>query len=168
MAGWHHRLDGHEFGWTSGVGDGQGGLACCNSWGYKDLDMTEQLNWIEETWRPRFDPWVRKIPQRRESLSTPVFLPGKSYGQRSLVGYSPWDHRVRHNQGTNTSLRAGMHSPPFELAHWHHTGKLFYWLVINAASPYPCLFIPSCLPLVPPPPFFMVNTSYTLIRRVKS
>ena len=44
MAGWHHRLDGHEFGWTLGVGDRQGGLACCGSWGCKELDMTEQLN----------------------------------------------------------------------------------------------------------------------------
>ena len=45
VAGWHHRLDGQEFGWTPGVGDGQGGLACCNSWGCKKSDMTEQLNW---------------------------------------------------------------------------------------------------------------------------
>ena len=45
MVGWHHQLDGHGFGWTPGVGDGQGGLACCNSWGRKELDMTEQLNW---------------------------------------------------------------------------------------------------------------------------
>ena len=43
MAGWHHCLDGHEFGWTPGVGDGQGGLACCNSWGRKKLDMIELL-----------------------------------------------------------------------------------------------------------------------------
>ena len=47
MARWHHRLDGHEFGWTPGVGDGQGGLACCNSWGCKESDMTERLNWTE-------------------------------------------------------------------------------------------------------------------------
>ena len=47
MAGWHHQLDGHEFGWTPGVGDGQGGLACCNSWGHKESDTTEQLNWTE-------------------------------------------------------------------------------------------------------------------------
>ena len=47
MAGWHHRLDGHEFEWTLGVGDGQGGLACCSSWGRKELDMTEWLNWTE-------------------------------------------------------------------------------------------------------------------------
>ena len=47
MAGWHHQLDGHEFEWTLGVSDGQGGLVCCDSWGRKELDMTEQLNWTE-------------------------------------------------------------------------------------------------------------------------
>ena len=45
MAGWHYRLDGHEFEWTLGVGDGQGGLACCSSWGCKELDMTERWNY---------------------------------------------------------------------------------------------------------------------------
>ena len=47
MAGWHHRLNGHEFEWTPGVCDGQGGLACCSSWGRKELDTTERLNWTE-------------------------------------------------------------------------------------------------------------------------
>ena len=47
MAGWHHWLDGHEFEWTLGVGDGQGGLACCNSWDHKESDTTERLNWTE-------------------------------------------------------------------------------------------------------------------------
>ena len=42
--GWHHQLDGHGFGWTPGVDDGQGGLACCNSWGCKKSDATERLN----------------------------------------------------------------------------------------------------------------------------
>ena len=46
MAGWHHRLDGHESEWTPGVSDGQGGLACCNSWGRKESDTTERLNWL--------------------------------------------------------------------------------------------------------------------------
>ena len=45
MVGWHH--DGHGFGWTPGVGDGQGGLACCGSWGHKELDTTKWLNWTE-------------------------------------------------------------------------------------------------------------------------
>ena len=43
MAGWH-QLDGHGFGWTPGVGDGQGGLVCWDSWGRKELDRTERLN----------------------------------------------------------------------------------------------------------------------------
>ena len=48
MVGWHHPLNGHGFGWTLGVGDGQGGLVCCSSWGRKESDMTKQLNWTEE------------------------------------------------------------------------------------------------------------------------
>ena len=47
MAGWHRWLDGCESEWTPGVGDGQGGLACCDSWGRKELDTTEQLSWTE-------------------------------------------------------------------------------------------------------------------------
>ena len=47
MGGWHHRLDGREFEWTPGDGDGQGGLACCNSWGRKESNTTERLNWTE-------------------------------------------------------------------------------------------------------------------------
>ena len=43
--------------------------------------------------RPRFNPWVGKIPWRRKWQPTPVFLPGKSHGQRSLAGYSPWHHK---------------------------------------------------------------------------
>ena len=50
MAGWHHQLNGCEFEWTPGDGDGQGGLACCNSWGCKESDTTEQLNWTEPNW----------------------------------------------------------------------------------------------------------------------
>ena len=47
MVGWHHQLNGRGFGWTPEVGDGQGGLACCSSWGCKESDMTERLNWTE-------------------------------------------------------------------------------------------------------------------------
>ena len=47
MAGWHHWVDGRESQWTLGFGDGQGGLACCNSWGHKESDMTERLNWTK-------------------------------------------------------------------------------------------------------------------------
>ena len=50
MVGWHHRLNGHESEWTLGVGDGQGVLACCPSWGHKELDTTERLIWTEQNW----------------------------------------------------------------------------------------------------------------------
>ena len=83
--GWmHHWLNGHESEWTPGVGDGQGGLACCDSWGHKESDMTEQLNWAECT------------PRRRQWQPTPVLLPGKSHGRRSLV-VSVGSHRVGHD-----------------------------------------------------------------------
>ena len=50
MAGWHHGVDGRESEWTPGVGDGQGGLVCWDSWGRKESDTTEQLNWTELNW----------------------------------------------------------------------------------------------------------------------
>ena len=51
MAGWHHWLKGRESEWTPGVGDGQGGLVCCDSWGRKESDTTERLDWTELNWK---------------------------------------------------------------------------------------------------------------------
>ena len=67
MVGWHHWLSGHGFGWTPGVGDGQGGLACCASWGCKELDMTKRLNWtiwsyLTECYKP-FWSLLTKLPK---------------------------------------------------------------------------------------------------------
>ena len=47
--GWHHQHNGHGFGWIPGVGDGQGVLGCCDSWGRKESDTTEWLNWTEHS-----------------------------------------------------------------------------------------------------------------------
>ena len=62
-----------------------------------------------------FDPWVRKIPWRRKQQPTPVFLPEKSHGQRSLTGYSPWGLKiVRHNLATKQETRVqslGLEAP---------------------------------------------------------
>ena len=66
MAGWHHWLHGCEFGWTSGVGGGQGGLACYDSWGLKESDTTE-LNWTE------FNPFTLKVIVDMYD-SVPIFL----------------------------------------------------------------------------------------------
>ena len=57
MAGWHHWLDGRESEWTPGVGDGQGGLACCDSWGHKESNVTE-LNWTELNWTEWHSQWI--------------------------------------------------------------------------------------------------------------
>ena len=79
MAVWHHWLNGHEFEWTPGVGDGQGGLACCDSWGRKESDTTEHLNSTDERpqlhstnpekpieqfrWNWRMVPWDLPAPE---------------------------------------------------------------------------------------------------------
>ena len=111
MVGWHLQLNGREFGEIPGVRDGQGGPECCSPWVRKESDTTEWLNWTERrlagergagclfggldskesSWQCRgleFQPWVGKIPWRKEWLSTLIFLPGESLGQRSLAGYS--------------------------------------------------------------------------------
>ena len=53
MVGWHHQLNEHGFGWIPGIGDRQGGLACCGSWGHKESDTTEWLNWTVHLWQCR-------------------------------------------------------------------------------------------------------------------
>ena len=85
LAGWHHWLDGREIEWTPEVGDGQGGLACCNSWGRKESDMTEQLNWTE-LMTPGYLPYffiflaLRKLKYIRKCLSSKCKCVYKSRG----------------------------------------------------------------------------------------
>ena len=74
MVGWHHQLHEHEFGWTTGVSDGQGGLACCGSWGCKELDTTERLNWTELNWASELN-WTYKgnnVNTRPSIMQPPV------------------------------------------------------------------------------------------------
>ena len=59
MGGWHHWLNGRESEWTPGVGDGQEGLVCCNSWGHKESDMTEWLNWYVYLWLIHVEVWQK-------------------------------------------------------------------------------------------------------------
>ena len=58
-----------------------------------DFLVAQMVKRLPKTWETGFDPWVGKIPWRRKWQPTPVFLPGKSHGWRSLVGYSPWGHK---------------------------------------------------------------------------
>ena len=94
MAGWHHWLDGRESEWTPGVGDGQGGLACCDSWGRKESNTTEGLNWTENMWVKRLEflgihqeehweidsPWVSVRSCIREWLPLSWILVGFQMG----------------------------------------------------------------------------------------
>ena len=77
MVGWYHRPHGHEFVWTLGVGEGQGGLACCGSWGCKELDTTEWLNWTElnslyklNKQGDNMQPWHTPFPFWCQSVSS--------------------------------------------------------------------------------------------------
>ena len=74
--------------WTPRVGDGQGRLACCDSWGRKESDTTDQLDWTELNWTDLHLPLLSK--RRRQWHPTPALLPGKSHGRRNLEGCSPW------------------------------------------------------------------------------
>ena len=72
-AGWHHWLNGHEFEWTLGDGDGQGGLVCCDSWGHKELDTTERLNWTELNWKKEIKLFYLKFFRKQMKSLTPLF-----------------------------------------------------------------------------------------------
>ena len=71
MVGWHHRLNGHEFGQAPGDDDGQGGLTCCSPWGRKQSDTTEQLNFTELM---RLHGYCRKRAEAFELLTASHFF----------------------------------------------------------------------------------------------
>ena len=96
-----------------GESQGRGSLVGCRLWGRTESDTTQQQQqsmwgfpggtWEESTCQYKrrkrlgFDPWIGRIPWTRKWPPTPVFLPGKFHGQRSLAGCSPWSHRVGHD-----------------------------------------------------------------------
>ena len=88
MAGWHYGLDGREFEWTPGDGDGQGGLACCDSWGRKESDMTEQLNWTDSSFLMCLLNLCSNEVQASVHLCLAVFI------GFTLIGYFGWLSRV--------------------------------------------------------------------------
>ena len=97
MAGWHHRLHGHEFGWTPGVGDGQGGLACCDSWGHKESDTTEvtqqqqSAHSIQKTQtRPVYVIYKRPISDLETHTDEGQKNIFNSNGNQTEVGVAKW------------------------------------------------------------------------------
>ena len=93
MVGWHHRLNGHGFGWTPGVGDGQGGLACCGLWRHKELDTNEQLNWTEQS-----QSHCLFLKHSRDFLGFPWgargIEPACQCRKCKKHGFDPWDGKI--------------------------------------------------------------------------
>ena len=107
MAWWHHRLNGHEFEWTLGVGDEHGSLACCDSWGCKKSDMNERLNWTELNAKLVlfiFRTW--ETCQKRDS-------------RRIRIAYSNYRSRVKNDisiaEGNLTFVGQHLYSSPKKL-----------------------------------------------------
>ena len=98
MAGWHHGLDGHEFEWTLGDGDGQEGLACCSSWGRKKSDTTEQLNWTDDPANALLGIHTKETRIERDTC-TPVFIAalfitGKTWKQPRCPSADEWIRKL--------------------------------------------------------------------------
>ena len=141
MVRWHHRLNGREFGQTPGVGDGQGGLACCSSWGCKESDTIEWLNWTEwlswhriplQCGRPGFNPWVGETPWRREQLPIPVSWPRENMDCSTpgfpVLYYLPelaQTHILWVSDAIQPSCSLSSHSLAFNLS--QHQG-IFQWV----------------------------------------
>ena len=132
MAGWHHRLDGRESEWTPGVGDGQGGLACCDSWGCKESDTTEPLNWTEK-WQ-----WIWWLIHCRPSRTFVTFR--SSLPKPTSTSPSTGIAFVFHKGNTSQQI-APLLAPPsqevvsfpssFLLSCWKGSGTLFLSAVLS-------------------------------------
>ena len=136
-----------------------------HDWATSTLTFTSQTvykglpRWLSnkepacQCWRHRrhvYDPWVRKIHCRRKWQPTPVFLPGKSHGQRSMVGYSPWDCGVEHDLATE---------------HTHTDTTSLYTSIYSNFFFLPWNIFPSCLHpyhyFPPPVDNNLISTAFT-------
>ena len=114
VVGWHHRLNGHEFEQTLGVGDGQGGLVCCSPWGRKESDTTERLNWIDEEFGIIKDtyllPWAHRKWGNRQlgrSKSQKKALRGPIRNRRGCWANESHTHRHTHTNDHHETAHKG-------------------------------------------------------------
>ena len=146
MAGWHHWLDGSESEWTPGVGDGQGGLACCDSWGHKESDTTEWLIWSDLT--------VYCAVLSHSVMSDSLWPPWTVTHSRLLC---PWGFsRQKYWSGLHALLQGS--SQPMDRTQVTHIAGIFFtvWATREAQIYcnnidyfYSCIFNPDFLFQVP-------------------
>ena len=124
IAGWHHWLNGREFEWTLGVGDGQGGLACCSSWACKESDMTERLNWTEGPVAV-LSYWFScvRLCMLKQSFSSVRF-------SRLVVSDPLRPHKLQHARPLYPSPTPGVHPNPCPLSRW------FYPTILSSVIPF--------------------------------
>ena len=126
MAGWHHQLNGRESEWTPGVGDGQGDLACCDSWGCKESDTTEQLNWTELNWIPKWDSLMAqqvKIPLAIQetqiwSLGQEDSLEEEMATHSSILAWKNPTDRGKDHKELDTIERLSKHTQQWAIPKW--------------------------------------------------
>ena len=166
IAGWHHRLDGHEFESTPGLGDGQGGLACCDSWGCKELDTTEWLNWTElnDHLVYYYYYYYFHVSFYYESESDSIvsdslrphglYSPWNSPGQNTGVGSLSLFQRIFPTQGSNSGFPhcrwilyqlSHKGSPPSTVTHfslcWEHISNCLKSLFISSSNCHKCIIL---------------------------
>ena len=125
MVAWHHRLNGHEFGWTPGVGDGQGGLACCGSWGCKESDMTERLNWTETS---NLLPLFKiDFPPLRVNLSEQRKGHHQCWGWGEARGVGSLSFFIKHPAGSGTTPSAIQYLLGRGCEFWGENPFAFMW-----------------------------------------
>ena len=134
MAGWHHRPNGCEFEWTPGVADGQGGQACCDSWGCKESDMTEWLNWTEEKLRGKVG-----IEDDREQECLMEQYKRRKERNRKEHRKGCWKYSRSVSWLWNTNIWSNYHQIKIY-------GTCFYFQLLNSNFPSGFIFL-DCLSL---------------------
>ena len=141
MAGWHHRLNGHEFGWTLGVGDGQGGLVCCGPCSRKESDTTEWLNWTELNWT-ELQQYLRSLMSFFKILAEKQLMQFiMQYQWSSCVSYFYNLETISHLTLRLISCREGhspLHPQPSLVTLRSNTWNFLLFIILLTAKPPLC------------------------------
>ena len=143
MVGWHHRLNGHEFEWALGVGDGQGGLACCSLCSHRESDTIEWLDWTEWNWSIQFSgiKYIHNVQQLLPSSISRTFFIFLSWNSVLikkqlfiLLSLNPWQSPFYFLTLNFTALGPS--------SKWNYAVLILLWLAFltqyNVLKVHPC------------------------------